>query len=438
MTETMRQGCYFSPEVKEEAKEKRDPLENFSEEKKTQIREAVLLRNYDKTKDILEKEALLPEIIQEVRGRYGERIGAIRDFQMPEEGWEMFAILWAYDEPTAEHCIRTAEGAVEILFERIEDPFGKEIVFADLMKEEGVEAQEFLFACLLHDVGKVGIPQKILNNRVTPSGWDERFCEIVEGGEGEEARRLVLRRVGLDPAKQYSKKGAQDRLKGMHLWAKEVIPTEYAFPKDERENIRNILMNMGLDPNVSFLGLLDEHAKLSQEILSKYGHRIAAAVAGGHHNRNGTTSLYKFTLPSLHGGGRDREERKKFLEYSEAEASNLLKIVDITDACLDPTRPYKSQKSELWTLAEIVRMTEARKEINLFLTYGWIKTRLRNLTQEKLNLNEGLNPLWLISVQGFLKRYEEQVRKQWGHSQAGGELGEKQEEDSAELAPAMV
>ena len=346
--------------------------ERFSENTE-KAREIASRGDYPTIKaELIEKNLLAEEVIR-VKSKYQEDLAAI-DF-LTEQDLEMFTIIDLYDEDLAVHSLETyriAKGKVEKKL-----AFG--VILVDLFAKEGVLPDQFFRACMLHDIGKVEIPNFILNNTINYQEMDAHLNRLVLVEKNQDIIDRLEARTG-EKAELNTEEQLKQFLKKYRLRPIHFVPTKLIFTEAEQE----VLVERGFDLDSSLLDIIKTHEGYSEAILAGENLPVESALAGSHHNYHGNGSPYPITIDSLH------------LSVDMAE---LIRIADMTEA-LTASRSYKKAKFPLPKVLKLI-LDEARVgRVNTEITYLWIEDEIKKLES---NPEDNLTTMEDLEDIAFLK-----------------------------------
>ncbi|MCB9810791.1 MAG: HD domain-containing protein [Candidatus Nomurabacteria bacterium] len=348
----------FSPESEPTA-EKIEDLEIDSEELASQA--VAKSGNFYTIKNALEEENLLHGQIERVKSEYKEDLDRL-EF-LSNSDLEMFTIVELYDKNLAFHCIETFELAKS----KAERTLAFDIVLIDVFASENVTPEQFYRACFLHDVGKVYVPNFILNNKVKVDEIAEKLDQNLNQSDTDTLANIA-RKTDSDITGK-SPEEIKQLLEEHHLRPAHVLPVKYLLSADEITITEN---HYHLDINQSIMDIIETHEGHSADILHQAGYEIEADLAGAHHNYHGRGSNHKKTLEALH------------LAVYSVDTVELLRMADITRA-LGDNRSYKSSlsKPKIWKV--ILEETKAGN-ISPIMAYIWLDDEVKIFEQDQANI----------------------------------------------------
>ena len=229
---------------------------------------------------------------------------------------EMFTILDLYHRGTAEHCAETYLRAKAKIEKRLASGF----VLSTLFDQEFVSTNEFLCACLLHDIGKVEIPRFIISHTMNDDVMniflrglvlDDRDPDIIARIQETAGKQLLM--VSAEELDAYLK---EHNLRSVHF-----VPARMVLASSEVAELRE----RGIDPEMSLMDIIRSHEDHSRIILGRAGLPVESELAGLHHNYRGLGPRYPLAEGSLH---------------ISVDIEELLHIADVEQA-LSEVRGYK-------------------------------------------------------------------------------------------------
>ncbi len=308
--------------------------------------------------ELKEKGLLAQEMIR-VKSKYQEALTKI-EF-LTDKDLEMFTIIDLYDEDLAAHSLET----YRIAKEKVERELAFEVILVDLFAKEGVTSEQFFRACLLHDIGKIEIPNFILNNSINNNEMDFYLRGLVlEKKDQEIIDRLEIRtgeKVDVDNEVELKEFLRKYRLRSVHF-----VPIKFILSETEQE----IMEARGFDLNSSLMDIIKTHEGYSEIILKAEDLPVESALAGSHHNYHGGGSPYPLTIDALH---------------LSVDMVELIRIADMTEA-LTASRTYNKAGFSKPKVLKII-LDEARVgRINTEMAYLWIEDEIKQLEENSNNL----------------------------------------------------
>lgn len=318
--------------------------------------------SYRAIREELAQSGALPEAVCAVKRQYAEDLSEATF--LTESDWEMLATLWLHDEETAVHSVDTYRIARDRIREplRLTDP-PIEIDLSKAFSREGVSEEQFLRACLLHDIGKLAMPIEVLTNHITDTECADILFSHYES-LGAHIRE-VLRYPEGEPLPA-SPGTLLFILRVAHIRPQGLVPVRLLLASDdERLAASGELAQLGLSLDDSLLAIMQTHDKYSRSILSETGLPLEADLAGAHHRHE---KDYSPTRHSLTVG----------VEEVSVDLSDIIHLSDVTQA-MRSRRHYKRPESSPAVLAELVSHANYDM-VDPFITYLWITDRLERQT----------------------------------------------------------
>lgn len=346
----------FSREIQPETPDESsvELTENTAEAKKIASR-----GEFSIIKAELKEKGLLAQEMIRVKSKYQEALAKI-EF-LTDKDLEMFTIIDLYDEDLAAHSLET----YRIAKEKVERELAFEVILVDLFAKEGVTSEQFFRACLLHDIGKIEIPNFILNNSINNNEMDFYLRGLVlEKKDQEIIDRLEIRtgeKVDVDNEVELKEFLRKYRLRSVHF-----VPIKFILSEAEQE----IMEARGFDLNSSLMDIIKTHEGYSEIILKAEDLPVESALAGSHHNYHGGGSPYPLTIDALH---------------LSVDMVELIRIADMTEA-LTASRTYNKAGFSKPKVLKII-LDEARVgRINTEMAYLWIEDEIKQLEENSNNL----------------------------------------------------
>jgi len=317
--------------------------------------------DYQNIKNELIEKNLLKSAMEYVTIKYKEDFSKMNF--LTERDIEIFTILDLYDEELAIHSLET----YYIAKEKTEKKLAHDVVLADLFEREGVSPEQFFRACFLHDIGKIEIPNFIINNEINNNEMDL----LLRGLVIDDKDPVTLDKIhDIGEAEDIDNDDTlKEILKEHHLRPVHLVPVKYILSEEEQE----ILKKRGISLDYSLMDIIKTHEKHSEEILASYDSlEIESELVGSHHNYHGRGSKYPMTVDAIH---------------LTVDMVELIRIADMTEA-LTASRSYNKQGFSLPKVLKIIlEETEAGK-IDPKIAYLWVEDEVRKIENQQDHLNE--------------------------------------------------
>lgn len=332
-------------------------LESFSPQNSREFESVNTIRakeiakdgNYQKIESELINENLLVSEIERVRDKYQEVLSTI-DF-LTEQDLKILTILELYDEELVLHSLET----YRIAKEKSERVLDFNIKLIDLFASEGVTPEQFLRACLLHDIGKIEIPNFIINNAIHNQEMELLLRNLVLDEKDAPTLLKLNERTGesldINNASELSEILNKYNLRSVHF-----VPVKSILNEEEKE----ILLSHGFDLNLSLMDIIRTHEEHSQAILKKEGLIVESELAGSHHNYHGKGSPYPLTLDALN---------------ISVDMAELIRIADMTEA-LTASRSYNKNG---FSFPRVLRIILEEMRTSSEMAYLWIEDDIKTL-----------------------------------------------------------
>lgn len=275
---------------------------------------------------------------------------------LTRDDWEMLASLWIYDPETADHSVET----YRIARERIDMPFelkehAATIHLSQEFSKEGVSREEFLRACLLHDVGKLAMPIEVLTNHIP-----DTECVKILFSNYDSLGKKVREALSLS-SKQALPASVDDllqELRRVSVRPQSLVPVRLMLSGEaERDAVALDLAHLGLTLDDSLIAIMRKHDTYSRSILAEKGLLIEAELAGAHHRH---AKEYAPTPHTITIGA---------LQVS-VDLADIIHLADVTQA-MRSRRHYKEARSEMVVLATLVEHV-SHNLVDPFVTYLWV------------------------------------------------------------------
>ncbi len=300
---------------------------------------------------------------------------------LTEKDLEMLTVMELFDKITFEHCVETYRLAKE----KIEKPLEDGVVLTDIMQKHGVKKEAFLRACLLHDVGKVNIPEFILNNELAENQWTEELCSIIFDENDKRLKQVILSNTNIPKSAFEGKKSFLEAFLKSRERAIDFVPVGAVLSSREREELKE----KGFSENMTLKQIVCYHEVFSEQILKEYGFGIEAELAGRHHNYRQKNAL------KLEASISNSSVNINF------NLSDIIRLVDVQQA-LEQKRPYKNSYPKPKVLAELIWQAE-KGFTNKYITYLWVKDELTSI-KEKDKTYDGYKKD-MRQIEDFIKMY---------------------------------
>lgn len=271
--------------------------------------------------------------------------------------WKILTGLRLFNKETLEHSI----GTFVILKEKINR-------LPNLKKEiasEGINIEQLFCSALLHDEGKIAIPDFILNSKVTDHEWAIALAML----EDEEKDEIFIKifedkNFSIPDSARHDPGALAEILEEKRIRAVEYVPIKSILTADQLIELENY----GFSGEMPLKKIMEAHEKKSEEILQKLGFVVEAMLAGNHHNY-----LYKDKKLG------EKPASLSALHISIEISSTIIHLADVQHA-LSGDRTYHHKNPMLRILAFLV--DDARKgKILPGLTAAWIRDEMNKMNK---------------------------------------------------------
>ncbi len=311
--------------------------------------------NYQEIEAGLINENLLISEIERVREKYQEALSKINF--LTEQDLKIITILELYDEELVFHSLET----YRIAKEKSERVLAFNIKLVDLFASEGVSPEQFLRACLLHDIGKIEIPNFIINNAIHNQEMELLLRNLVLNEKDAPTLLKINERTGegldINDEAELSEILNKYNLRSVHF-----VPVKSILNEEEKET----LVRQGFDLNLSLMDIIRTHEEHSQAILEKEGLIVESDLAGSHHNYHGKGSPYPLTLDALN---------------ISVDMAELIRIADMTEA-LTASRSYNKNG---FSFPRVLRIILEEMRTSSEMAYLWIEDDIKTLESKPMN-----------------------------------------------------
>lgn len=294
--------------------------------------------------------------IQETKEKYAEQLSSATFLNQMD--WKILTGLRLFDEKTLEHSIGTYLIIKEKIEERLRD-LGQDIV------HEGVQLEQLYRACLLHDVGKMAIPEFILNNKVTDDDWVRCFMMLEENEQDE---ILVKNEIIIPDAIRGDVNEMISFFTKNRIRAVKFVPIKAVLNEEQKMT----LSSLNIDSENPLGTIMRVHEKKSEEILNSLGYVIESMLAGNHHNCRHVNKKLGEKPNSLSA-----------IHISTEIASNILHSGDIQQA-LNGDRSYHHKQPMLRIMTFLIDDAE-KGIVDPEITAKWIADELKKMSPQYLN-----------------------------------------------------
>lgn len=351
-------------------------------------RDIAQLNDFNEIKRKLSAESLLENAVGEVQKLFETEL---RELNLEQGEWEMFAVLWLYDEDTAIHCLET----YKIARVKVTEPLGSG---GPILKEHfelgGVTLETFYRACLFHDIGKVEVPRSLLNNNQNEETCAHAICIKLRGIKDptqelanilqEDISRIASRGTNPEDVETIRQRLEEKRIRAHDL------PTDYLLDEKDMVQVRVLLAKypeLALTEHSPLSHLIGIHEFVSERILREAGMEKAGVLAGSHHTKR-------------EGQETDHEIARESIRVL-ALLADILSASDIIQA-LESKRPYKEAYTLLKTLATFI--DEARqRQISVPITHYIVLDHFER-GQSMVPANQsGEEEMYKVKIDEFLK-----------------------------------
>lgn len=360
---------------------KDNKVESVVEISESELQAKEIAKNGDYNRiyqELIEKNLLKNEMLR-VKSEYENELEEI-DF-LTEKDFEIFTILELYDKDLAFHSIETYKIAKDKMGRKL----AFDIVLTEVFKKEDVTPEQFFRACFLHDIGKVTIPNFILNDTTDFKEMSVTLSNLIT--ENDQATiDNIQRRTGVS-IQANSNVNILELLDQHHIRPVHVVPVRHILSPEKMIAFQQY----NLDADLSIMDIIEPHEIESEKILKTAGLDTEAELAGSHHNYHGKGSSHPLTLETFR---------------LTVDMSELIRIADMTEA-LTATRSYKKGNSRLHANRIILESVLSNHYISEVMTYIWIEDEVRKheeIKEEDLTMED-------LEDIDFLKEHLEIIRK---------------------------
>ncbi|MCR4330734.1 MAG: HD domain-containing protein [Patescibacteria group bacterium] len=330
--------------------------------------------NYKAITNELEKSGLFDEQIKRVQEQ------VFVGFLTPEN-WKMLTTLELFDKSTFEHSVDT----YHIARNKIEKVLDDQVIIAKLIEQEGVTLEQFYRACLFHDIGKVEIPNFLINNRLTDRDWVDILCRMVCDEHNEELSRAVMKKTGLSSGALSDEAHLRAVLAEKHIRAVKLVPIKEALTGEEIAELEA----RGFSSDMSLGKILEAHEEASERILREAQFDIEGKLVGQHHNYKGK-KIDEMEIPIATSS-----------LCISASLADVMHLADVQQA-LEQIRSYKTKQSKIQVLATLAHQAQLGY-VSEYITYLWVSDEMKNVSSQELASED--NQADLLTIRALIKRY---------------------------------
>ncbi len=305
--------------------------------------------------DFLQEDAALNFIfnkeIEQTKEQYREQLSSATFLN--NKDWKILTGLKIFDIATLEHSIGTYLVIKEKIEERLKE-LGQEII------REGVPLEQLYRACLLHDIGKMAIPEFILNSQATDEDWTRCFM-MLDSDEQDEIlvkNEIIVPDAVRDDIDEMINFFAKKRIRAVKF-----VPIKAILTQEQQDS----LLSLGINPDNPLRTIMQIHEEKSEEILNSLDYVIESMLAGNHHN-------YKHVSKKLG----EKPSSLSALHISTEIASNILHLGDVQQA-LNGDRAYHHKQPMLRIMAFLID-DAAKGTVDPTITASWINDELKKMS----------------------------------------------------------
>ncbi|HCC05414.1 TPA: hypothetical protein DEP58_03885 [Patescibacteria group bacterium] len=302
----------------------------------------------------LREEGLMPQQVLRTKERYGESLESA--VFMTEKDWEYLTMISLYSPELATHSVETYR-LIRSKIERIH--IGSETIAKRIEKEAG-SLNEFYRAALFHDIGKLDIPESVMNHVVQPGDWH------------------ALTHAGSDPEHVHTVYSDTGKLVPVTKnFDSEKFMSEYDLNKSSKEPASSILPpekidelnKRGISPELTLRQIFNLHEEYTRNTLKREGLHAEADIAGQVHNyqkeeRTTPTSSETIAVST------DAADIEKI----------ILHIGDAQEALRSSERDYNKRRPHSQVATASILVQDAKKvPLSKLITALWIQEDMNEL-----------------------------------------------------------
>ena len=323
-----------------------EKIESVNEE--VLAREIIQNNDFQRSSKELEQEGILAGQVTRVMELYQDSLEG-SEF-LTGRDWELLTMIELYSPDLSVHSIET----YLLVRSKIENIYIGSDTVAQVIEKERVSLDEFYRSCLFHDVGKLHIPESILDNTFTKDDWVDYIYKDLNNNPGG----AVLERLGLSGDEKMDDINIADILDENNLSPRSILPIRSVLTDEQIESLEE----RGVSADLTFKEVCDSHEISSQETLESEGLHTEALIAGQHHNYQRRPYVFPISSKTVGVG---------------ADLSELLHLADVEQA-LTSKRSYKSSFSHLDVLHLLIENIE-KESVDKSMAALWLKADIPNL-----------------------------------------------------------
>lgn len=318
--------------------------------------------NFLEALDCLHKEGLLSQEVLRTKETYGESMEAASF--MTEEDWEYLTIISLYSPELATHSVETYR-LIHSKIGRIH--IGSETI-AEIIEKEAGSLDVFYRAALFHDIGKLNIPESVMNHVVRPGNW---YALMYATSNPEQLHSIYNDNGELIPVTKDFDAVAfmsdYDFNKSSNKPASSILPPEKIAE----------LIKRGISPELTLRQIWSLHEEGTQKNLEGVGLHEEAEIAGqvhGYHTDEHNTPTSSETIAV------------------SADVAAIQKIIlqlgDSQEALRSNERGYKKSHSQLATAGILAQDAEKavedteRTHLKKLITALWLAVDVNEIKEE--------------------------------------------------------
>jgi hypothetical protein len=271
-----------------------------------------------------------------------------------ERELEALYVLEYHQSEAVEHSILTCQ----LMHNKLKHQRIHELIEQDYVDDEVCER-----AALLHDIGKISVSPRILNDQTPEPVW-HRAYEHWADEVGEAGVAMQRERINDYNRAQYGANYHEHELRDIEL-----VPMVRVLSEEEQQQLERA----GIDPHSTLKQLVDHHEGASVQVLEMLGFQKEALLAGQHHHvHQADDDRHAAQLTKIAADVEGLEYDDPHYRAYFQQFSDLLHFTDVTQA-LGGRRGYQERMRPPEQVATIFIAEAEQGDRAPAMVYTWLK-----------------------------------------------------------------